>query len=463
MIPLLAQTSPLWFAFFFAAVSGCGAFIFGMLRHQSGRPSQARADGMYYAVYAVAPGLFCFLIYALIGEAVVSIMLQSELPSGFAEMSPLERGRYLDRVSDVARSERYFPAETVFGAIVARMRELRGASLALLLGFASLASIGGILYARRRKSRKNVSGEVDAALESALFLAAAAGVAITAAIFTTLVIEAARFFQIADLSEFLLSGGEGPQSSGGFGAASLFYGTFFIALIAIAVAAPIGGLAAVYLSEYAAPRSRAFLQSVLEILAGVPTVVYGFFALFAVAPIVRAGALQINAGLEALGAPESLFLSAQPTNALAAGIVMGVMIIPYVSSLTADIMSSTPREYREAALALGATNYETVRQVILPAAFPGLLAALFLALSRAIGETMIVLMAAGQRPHISLDPTADMTTVTAQIISRLAGDPSYSGDRALSASALGLCLFIVTAAFNIAALRVISRFRRRFA
>ena len=248
------------------------------------------------------------------------------------------------------------------------------------------------------------------------------------------------------------------QTGADFGAIPLFFGTFLIAFLAMLVAAPIGLFSAIYLSEYASPRVRSIVKPILELLAGIPTVVYGFFALQFVAPIVRASATWIN-GLPFI--PDG-FLAAQPTSALAAGLVMGIMIIPFVSSLSDDVINAVPQTLRDGAYAMGATKSETVKQVVMPAALPGVIAALLLAVSRAIGETMIVVMAAGQRAQITPDPTADLTTITVQIVALLTGDTEFDSAKTLSAFALGFVLFIVTLIFNLIALRVVKKYREKY-
>jgi len=200
----------------------------------------------------------------------------------------------------------------------------------------------------------------------------------------------------------------------------------------------------------------------MEILAGIPTVVYGFFALLVIAPAVRSVALWLNSLLIASGVTDGPLLAAQPTSALAAGIVMGIMVIPFVSSLSDDVIRAVPQSLRDGAFAMGATKSEAVRQVVVPAALPGIIAALLLAVSRAIGETMIVVMAAGQRARISPDPTSDLTTITVQIVSLLTGESEFDSPKTLSAFALGLVLFCVTLIFNLVAISVVKRFREKY-
>ena len=238
-------------------------------------------------------------------------------------------------------------------------------------------------------------------------------------------------------------------ASGSFGAVPLFAGTMLITLIAMAVAVPIGLMSAVYMSEYAPPKIRATAKPMLEILAGVPTVVYGFFAALTVAPFFR------NAG-------ESIGLTVASESALAAGVVMGIMIIPFVSSLSDDVMNAVPQTLRDGAYALGATKSETIKQVIMPAALPGIVGGVLLAVSRAIGETMIVVMAAGLAANLTANPLEAVTTVTVQIVTLLVGDQEFDSAKTLAAFALGLVLFVLTLSLNVVALRIVRKYREKY-
>jgi phosphate transport system permease protein len=229
----------------------------------------------------------------------------------------------------------------------------------------------------------------------------------------------------------------------------VFAGTLLITLIAMTVAVPIGLLSAIYLSEYAGARTRATVKPALEILAGIPTVVYGFFAALTVAPFFR------NAG-------EGIGLQVSSESALAAGIVMGVMIIPFVSSLSDDVITAVPQSMREGSYAVGATQSETIRRVIIPAALPGIIGGFLLAISRAIGETMIVVMAAGLAANLTANPFEAVTTVTVQIATLLVGDQEFDSPKTLAAFALGLFLFCVTLVLNIIALRIVTKYREQY-
>jgi len=293
-----------------------------------------------------------------------------------------------------------------------------------------------------------------------VFLAAAAGVAIlvTVGIVLSLVFETIQFFGKVPMRDFLFGLEWSPQtairadqvgSGGSFGILPLINGTLLISVIAMIVATPLGLTSAVYLSEYSSKRARAWIKPGLEILAGIPTVVYGFFAALTLAPFIRMTGT--NMGLEV--ASES---------ALAAGIVMGIMIVPLISSLSDDVINSVPQSLRDASLGLGATQSETIRRVVLPAALPGISGSLLLAASRAIGETMIVLMAAGMAAKLSLNPLDAVTTITVQIVALLTGDQEFDSAKTLSAFALGLFLFAITLCINIVALHIVRKYQEQY-
>jgi phosphate transport system permease protein len=327
-----------------------------------------------------------------------------------------------------------------------------------LLGYAAL--LAALAATRTRLGRRSglARPAVEGAVRAALLAAAALAILITLGIVLSLAFESARFFRAVPAHEFLFGLQWSPQtalradqvgSSGAFGAVPVFAGTLLVTAIAMAVAVPTGLMAAIYLGFYAQRRTRAIVKPVLEILAGVPTVVYGFFAALVVAPLVRSFG-------------ESAGLDVASESALAAGLVMGVMIIPFVSSLSDDALTAVPQSLRDGAYGLGATRSETIRQVILPAALPGIAGACLLAVSRAVGETMIVVMAAGLSANLTANPLEAVTTVTVQIVALLTGDQEFDSPKTLSAFALGLVLFVVTLALNLVALRVVQRYRERY-
>ena len=293
-----------------------------------------------------------------------------------------------------------------------------------------------------------------------LFLLSCSSLAIlvTIGIFLSVIFESQKFFNTIPIIDFLFGTHWSPQmpiredqvgSSGAFGAVPLFTGTFLIAFIAMCIAGPIGLMSAIYLSEYATKNVRNFIKPLTEILAGIPTVVYGFFAVIVVAPFIR------NTG-------EQLGISIASESALAAGLVMGIMIIPFVSSISDDVINAVPRNLKDGSLGIGATKSETIIKVIIPAALPGIIGGLLLAVSRAIGETMIVVMAAGMSANLTANPFEAVTTVTVQIVILLVGDQEFDSPKTLAAFALGLVLFFITLILNYIALHIVRKYREQY-
>lgn len=283
-------------------------------------------------------------------------------------------------------------------------------------------------------------------------------IAVTVGIVFSLLFESIQFFQRVSITEFLFGTKWSPQTAlradqvaaeGSFGAVPLITGTLLISFIAMCVATPLGLFSAIYLSEYASRRTRNIVKPLLEILAGIPTVVYGFFAALTVAPLLRSTG-------------ESVGLNVSSESALAAGLVMGVMIIPLISSLSDDVINAVPQSLRDASLGLGSTDNETIRKVVLPAAIPGIVGSLLLAASRAIGETMIVVMAAGLAANLTANPLEAVTTITAQIVALLTGDQEFDSAKTLSAFALGLLLFTITLILNMISLKIVNKYREQY-
>ncbi len=299
---------------------------------------------------------------------------------------------------------------------------------------------------------------LETVLKLTLKLASVLAIFVTMGIVLSMAFETWQFFQKVSVWEFLFGLEWSPQtairadqvgSSGSFGAVPLITGTLLISAIAMAVAAPIGLISAIYLSEYASARVRAWVKPLLEMLAGIPSVVYGFFAALVVAPFIR-----MTGG--------SFGLEVASESALAAGLVMGVMIIPLISSLSDDVLNAVPNSLREASLGMGATQAETIKKVIVPAAIPGIAGSFLLAASAAIGETMIVVMAAGLAANLTANPLEAVTTVTAQIVALLTGDQEFDSAKTLSAFALGLLLFITTLILNMIAMRIVNKYREQY-
>ncbi|WP_404298005.1 phosphate ABC transporter permease subunit PstC [Halomonas sp.] len=354
----------------------------------------------------------------------------------------------------------------VVSALGAFLLLLLGASIPtfyLLAGSLMVAAIGLILGIRQVKPDFHARQAIERVIRWVLVSAAMISIFTTFGILFSIVFEALRFFQMHSFWEFitgtvwapgnsfLASAGRADDaaSAAQFGSVPLFAGTFMITAIAMLVAIPVGLLSAIYMSEFAPSRVRTVAKPTLEVLAGIPTVVYGFFAAITVAPIIVSLANAVG-------------LDASFNNALAPGIVMGIMIIPFISSLSDDVINAVPDSMRQGSLALGMTKGETIRDVVIPAALPGIISASLLGISRALGETMIVVMAAGMRPNLSGNPLEEMTTVTVRIVAALTGDLEFESAETLSAFALGLVLFAVTLSLNLVSVLMIRRFRDKY-
>ena len=323
----------------------------------------------------------------------------------------------------------------------------------ILTGLAAI-----ILTGRKVSGQFRARTYVERFIKGLLILLSVIAVLTTLGIIASLLFESLRFFKEVPFMDFLFGLQWSPQTalradqvgqSGSFGAIPVFAGTFLIMLVAMAIAGPVGLMIAIYLTEYASGAVKKWVKPAIEILAGVPTVVYGFFALLTFAPFVR-------------GFAESLGFSVPTQSALAAGVVMGVMIIPFVSSLSSDVINAVPQTLRDGSYALGATESETMKKVVFTAALPGIIGAFMLAISRAIGETMIVYMAAGKAANLTANPFEAVTTVTVQIVALLTGDSDFDSPKTLVAFALGLVLFIITLLLNVVALTVVRRYRAKY-
>ncbi|MCY4289797.1 MAG: phosphate ABC transporter permease subunit PstC [Aestuariivita sp.] len=311
----------------------------------------------------------------------------------------------------------------------------------------------GVFRSNKDFRARNV---VERGIMMTLICAASIAILTTAGILLSLIFNTIEFFQLYRPIDFFFGFEWAPSFSGRggnslLGVIPLLWGTFYVSLIALLVAVPIGLFSAIYLSEYASKRVRAFAKPLLEVLAGIPTIVYGLFALLTVGPML----------MRAFG-DETIGLMSGGNAVITAGLVMGIMLIPFVSSLSDDIINAVPQALREGSYGLGATQSETIRQVILPAALPGIVGAILLAASRAIGETMIVVLGAGAAARLSLNPFDAMTTVTAKIVSQLTGDSDFSSPEVLVAFALGTTLFLLTLALNVLALYIVRRYREHY-
>jgi phosphate transport system permease protein len=417
--------------------------------------------GAYAALWAAIPALLIIALWApvqsrLVDQAVLSSPEGKTLPD-----FDMQREAILSEAREIANGERetgFNPQSTTLAPRI-HAEETR---FSLIGGLAAiLAALVAAGFALRKSALQfRARTGVERWIMIVLFAASLIAILTTLGIFLSLMFESLRFFGLYPVHSFLFGLDWSPQtairadqagSSGAFGSLPLLWGTFFIgAIIAMIVAVPLGLMSAIYLTQYAHPRVRTWLKPILEILAGVPTVVYGYFAALTVAPMVRDFGLSLGIG------------SASSESALAAGSVMGVMIIPFVSSMADDSIAAVPQAMRDGSLAMGATKSETIRKVLLPAALPGVMGGILLAVSRAIGETMIVVMAAGLAANLTANPFASVTTVTTQIVFLLTGEQEFDSPKTLAAFALGLTLFLITLLLNLIALHIVRRYREEY-
>jgi phosphate transport system permease protein len=413
--------------------------------------------GWFVAAAAILPTLLFAAIWAGVTPSLVTQRVAiSEAAQGLPA-EPMERAAILGEARGLATGQ----LDTAFNpqaealAPVFRDAQRSFAWMGFVLSVALVLACGAFAYTRI-KPEFRARTRVERVVMITLLLASLIAVLTTAGIVASLVFESFRFFLQVNPIDFLFNTRWSLQAAAGgdtkaLGAVPLFWGTIFIgAIIAMIVAIPIGLMSAIYLTQYAKPKTRKWMKPLLEILAGVPTVVYGYFAALTVAPAIRSFAT-------AIGIP-----GASSESALAAGLVMGIMIIPFVSSMADDSIAAVPQSMRDGSLAMGATTSETTRKVIVPAALPGIVGGVLLAVSRAIGETMIVVMAAGLAANMTANPFASVTTVTTQIVQLLTGDSEFDSAKTLAAFALGLVLFIVTLLLNIVALRVVKKYREAY-
>ncbi|MEJ2575744.1 MAG: phosphate ABC transporter permease subunit PstC [Gammaproteobacteria bacterium] len=416
--------------------------------------------GFYGALWAGLPALLVLGLWVSLESGFIVDLVVSGLPDDLRHLPDAELNLVVNDIRNLASgnivSREVDPVMQAAADHYNSLRQISAAAMTVVV--LVLASLGGWIAWRAVAPQMRARNRVEGILKGLLILSSTLAIFTTIGIVLSVLFEAIRFFQAVPFFEFLFGLEWRPQiairadqvgSSGAFGAVPLFAGTMLISFIAMLVAVPIGLMSAIYLSEYASKPVRTSAKPILEVLAGIPTVVYGFFAALTVAPFIRD-----------VGA--SLGLDVSSESALAAGLVMGIMIIPFVSSLSDDVINAVPQSLRDAAYALGATRSETVRNVILPAALPGIVGGVLLAVSRAIGETMIVVMAAGLAANLTANPLESVTTVTVQIVTLLVGDQEFDSPKTLAAFALGLLLFAVTLVLNVIALHVVRKYREQY-
>lgn len=421
--------------------------------------------GMYVALWCGVPAFVLLGLWMLFEPTIATQMTLANLPPEALlgpDGQPLSEARIgllLNDIRNTATGNIAGSSDALVQNAADYYNGIRATGDWLLTAVALSLAVAGAGWGWKRVSADlRARNDVEMAVKVFMIVCSTIAIFTTIGIILSLLFESVRFFARVSPVEFLFGTHWSPQisiradqvgSSGGFGAIPLFAGTLLISFIAMAVAVPIGLLSAIYMAEYAPRKVRSIVKPVLEILAGIPTVVYGFFAALTVAPFFR------DSG--------QLFgLSISSESALAAGLVMGIMIIPFVSSLSDDVITAVPNAMREGSYGLGATKSETIKRVILPAALPGVVGGILLAVSRAIGETMIVVMAAGLSANLTANPFEAVTTVTVQIVTLLVGDQEFDSPKTLAAFALGLVLFVVTLVLNVIALHVVRKYREQY-
>ncbi|MDX1405711.1 MAG: phosphate ABC transporter permease subunit PstC [Woeseiaceae bacterium] len=416
--------------------------------------------GYFTAIWTLLPALGLMLVWVMVEPQLIVALVVKGLPDVQRDLSAGELNLLVNNIRNLANGDVVSgQVDVVLRDAAARYLEYGRISERLLATSAiGMALLGGLLARGRIERDFRARNSVESVIRVLLIAASSVAVLTTIGIVLSVLFEAIRFFREVPVWEFLFGLNWSPQtairadqvgSSGSFGAVPLFTGTLLITAIAMFFAVPVGLMSAIYLSEYSSQRVRTVTKPVLEVLAGIPTVVYGFFAALTVAPFIRA-------------AGESMGLDVASESALAAGLVMGIMIIPLISSLSDDAINAVPQAMRDGALGLGSTRSEAMLKVILPAALPGIVGGILLAISRAIGETMIVVMAAGLAANLTANPFEAVTTVTVQIVTLLVGDQEFDSAKTLAAFALGLVLFVATLGLNVIGLRVVRKYREQY-
>ena len=413
--------------------------------------------GLYLVLWCAIPAVIIFIVYTLLAPQIQTAVIHSYFPP---EVLQDEQALVTQthQVESIVGGFGMFGEPAPYQAqAVAAVRTFKWIGHLSLVALIAVAAFAGTLVARRRISPYfRARNRVETAIEMLLIVCSGIAILTTVGIVLSVLGEAVRFFTYVNPLDFFFGTSWNPRFSttgsggqGDFGLLPLLWGTIMITIIAMCVAVPIGLMAAVYLSEYAGPKFRFVAKPLLEILAGIPTIVYGIFAAFTVGPFLAEVGGMIG-------------LSINATSAFTAGVVMGIMIIPFVSSLSDDIISQVPQAMRDGSYGLGATHSETIRRVILPAALPGIVGAFLLAVSRAIGETMIVVLAAGNSPVLTANPFEAVSTVTVTIVNQLTGDTDFASPQSLVAFALGLTLFVITLCLNVVAIYIVRKYREQY-
>ena len=429
------------------------------LRSQTKLHSLPQYHGYFIALWCGIPTILLILLWTALEPVLLGSLIRSYLESQSGGLTPTDYVIMTEEVRNLAAGVALGTQDPLILETAERMRSLQQTSQWSMVVVTILLAMLIMAFTRSRIAPEfKARHSVELLFNGFLFISSTIAILTTIGIVLSLIFETFRFFELVPITEFLFGLKWYPQiairadqvaGEGAWGAIPVFSGTLLISFVAMLVAGPIGLMSAIYFSEYASPKMRGWTKPILEILAGIPTVVYGFFAALTLAPLVRDGGIAIGLDVEA-------------RSALAAGLVMGVMIIPFISSLSDDVINAVPQTLRDGSYAMGATKSETIRQVIIPAALPGIVGAFLLAISRAIGETMIVAMAAGLNANLTANPLENVTTVTVQIVVALIGDQEFDDPKTLSAFALGLVLFVVTLILNVVALAIVKKYREKY-
>ena len=414
--------------------------------------------GALVALWCGIPAFLILIIWNLVEPSVLQHIIFNNIPASVsATLDEAGRDVLIDRVQAIASG--FGVTDQAAAYEVAAAQQL--AKFQTIGTFAKLAvvisvALAGLVWAKRKVSEQyRARNQVEKTINVALILCSGVAILTTIGIVLSMLTEALHFFKFVSPTDFFFGTEWNPgfsttgNAEGSYGILPLLWGTLMVSGIALLVAVPIGLMIAIYLAEYASPKLRAWAKPIIEVLAGIPTIVYGVFALMVIGPFFKM-------------VGESVGININATSALTAGFVMGIMIIPFVSSLSDDIITQVPRSLRDGSLGLGATKSETIRQVVLPAALPGITGAFLLAVSRAVGETMIVVLAAGNSPLLHANPLEAVSTVTVTIVKQLTGDTDFASPQALVAFALGLTLFVITLGLNIVALYIVRKYREQY-
>ena len=416
--------------------------------------------GYYIFLWCFVPSLIVLISWQVLDNYLIKSLVLNLVP-GFETLDKGNINFVFEKIKTMATQETidpFFYDEQLIPASKKYNWLTKISNITLFTVILSFLAIVLVYVKNKIQAEFTARVYVEKFIKTILFMCSVVAIFTTLGIVLSLLLESLRFFQSVSIFDFLFGTHWSPQiairedqvgSSGAFGSVPVLAGTLLITLIAMTVSVPVGLFSAIYLSDYAPRKVRTIMKPLLEILAGIPTVVYGFFAALTIGPFLRKFG-------------ESMGLDIVSESALAAGLVMGIMIIPFISSLSDDVINAVPQELKDGSYALGATKSETMVRVILPAALPGIIGSILLAVSRAIGETMIVVMAAGMSARLTANPFEAVTTVTVQIVTLLVGDQEFDNPKTLAAFALGLQLFLLTLFLNLFALKIVQKYREKY-